>query len=336
MGSNVGGGRELAGQQARRERHPGEDAHVPSRRLGEEPVRGPLAEHVEDDLDRGDARELDGLERLLDLLHADAVGGDGARGHQLVERREVLRAVVDGRVEAVELDQVQGLHAQVLAAAIRPCPERLGRVARHVQGRSPAHLGGDEEGLAGALGQEPADHPLAPPVAVDVRGVDEVHAGVGSRVEGAQAVRVVHRAPVRPDGPRPEPDDAHVAPGLAEPAVLHGVDLLLAGAGLQPIPTACRGAAAVPNGKGFRDLRPSVHPKRGVPICHNRDVAVSPGGPSPDGAPAPAARFRTRPDRGSAFVTRRTPSVDTPATARVRGFARPEGRDRVDGEDGAA
>ncbi len=154
--------------------------------------------------------------------------------------------------QAVELHEVQGLHAQVLAAAIRPRPERLGRVARHVQGRAPAHLGGDEECLAGALGQEAADHPLAPPVAVDVGGVDEVHASVGSRVQGSQAVGVVHRAPVRPDRPCPEADDADVASGLAEPAVLHAVGLLWRGAGFQPIP----------GGAGARRLPDRGHPDR--------------------------------------------------------------------------
>ena len=195
--------------------------------------------------------------------------------------------------------------------------------------------------------EEAADHPLAAPVAVDVGGVDEGHAGVGRRVERAQAVGVVHRAPVAADRPRPEPDDADVAPGLAEPAVLHAVGLLWRGAGCGPAyrgpgaraplrrlaaddAGACPSRSAGrqgrgPNGQGFRDLRPSAAQQRDGPICHNRDVAVSPGGPSPDGAPAPAARFHTRPDRGSAFVTRRTPSVDTPATARARGFRAPRG-----------
>ena len=280
------GGRELAGEQARRERHPRQDPHVPARRLGEEPVRGPLAEHVEDDLDRGDARELDRLEGLLDLLHADAVGGDGARGHQLVQRREVLRAVVDGRVEAVELDEVQRLDAQVLAAAVRPGPERLGRVARHVQGRAPAHLGGDEERLAGALGQEPADHPLAPPVAVDVRGVDEVHAGIGRRVQRPQAVGVVHRAPVRPDGPRPEADDADVAPGLAEPAVLHAVGLLWRGAGLQPIPGGARRGGAT----GPRASRPPAGSQRQYRTAR---VFGTSGPPSPRNAVFQSATIAT-------------------------------------------
>src|SRR5450759_983551 len=69
--------RERAGQEARREGHPGQDADVAAGGLGQEAVSRALADQVVDDLDARDARVLDRLERLLDALNADAVRGHG-------------------------------------------------------------------------------------------------------------------------------------------------------------------------------------------------------------------------------------------------------------------
>jgi hypothetical protein len=95
----------------------------------------------------------------------------------------------------MELDQVQALDAQALAAAVHPAPERLRRVVGRNLRHAPAHLGGDHETLARALAEEPADEALAPAVAVHVRRVDERDAGVGGGVERPEADGVVHLAP---------------------------------------------------------------------------------------------------------------------------------------------
>ena len=47
---------------------------------------------------------------FLDALDADAVAGDRAGGHQVVEGGEGFRVVVNARRQAMELDQVQAIH----------------------------------------------------------------------------------------------------------------------------------------------------------------------------------------------------------------------------------
>ena len=88
------------------------------------------------------------LEGLLHPLHAHPVVGDDAVCDQLVEGREHLRAVVDVRRRAVQLDQVDALHAEVLAAAGQPAREGLGRVVGGDLLDAAAHLGRHDDPLA--------------------------------------------------------------------------------------------------------------------------------------------------------------------------------------------
>mgnify|MGYP006198540023 CR=1 FL=1 len=53
-------------------------------------VGRPVAEHVEDDLDRLHARKLDRLQRLLDLLHADPVKTQLSRCDEIVRRAKAI------------------------------------------------------------------------------------------------------------------------------------------------------------------------------------------------------------------------------------------------------
>ena len=213
--------RQLAGEEPGGERHPGEDADIVTIRLHEEAVRGSLTDDVVDDLDRGDAGKLDGLEGLLDALHAHAVGGDRLRGDQVVEGQEDLGPVVDGGREAVQLDEVEAIDAKVVTAPVDPAAEGLRRVQGQVQGGATAHLRCHEERLATPLPEKLPDQSLAPTVPIDVCGVEERHARIGSRMERTQAGAIVHGAPVAADRPCPEADRADHAPGLPEPAVLH-------------------------------------------------------------------------------------------------------------------
>src|SRR3954452_15748101 len=139
------GAAELPGQQPRGERDAGDDADVAALRLGEEALRGALAECVEDDLHGRDARELDRLERLLHALDGDAVARDQPARDEVVERLEDLRTVVDVRVEAVELNEVERVDLEVLAAALDPGLEVRGCVLREVERSATAHLRRDDE-----------------------------------------------------------------------------------------------------------------------------------------------------------------------------------------------
>lgn len=77
-----------------------------------------LPEDIVDDLDRGDARIFDRLQGLLDPFDRDAVVTDLALGRDFVERAEKLGPVIDVRRRAVELDEIEGLDAEILEAAV--------------------------------------------------------------------------------------------------------------------------------------------------------------------------------------------------------------------------
>jgi len=67
---------ELAGQEARRQRHAGDHRDPTPPRLPEKQFGGPLPDDVEDDLDACNAGIVEGLQPFLDPLHTDAVVPD--------------------------------------------------------------------------------------------------------------------------------------------------------------------------------------------------------------------------------------------------------------------
>jgi hypothetical protein len=134
---------ELAGKQTRSQGHPRDDADVTAARLVEEAVRGTLAHDVEDDLDAGDTRMSDGRQRLVDPFHAHAVVGHDAVRDELVESGVDLASCIEGGRRTVQLDEVEGRHAEVLPTAREPVAEGLGRVVLDLLGNTPAHLGRD-------------------------------------------------------------------------------------------------------------------------------------------------------------------------------------------------
>ena len=161
-------------------------------------------------------------ERFLDRLDADAVVPELPRPHEVVEDAEDVRLAEQGRRRAVELQQIDGVHLEVLEAALDPRGQILARVAFGRLRREPAAgLGGDPDRLARPFAPEPRHEPLAPPVAIHVRGVDEVHPGVDRRVQRLHRLLVVHFAPAPANRPRPEADarDRHIRP--AESPVVH-------------------------------------------------------------------------------------------------------------------
>ena len=206
---------ELAREQPRRERHPYDHADVTPFRLLEEQLRGPLSEHVEDDLDGGDARVLDRLQRLLDLLDADPVGAHEAVLDQPVAGLEHGGRVVRLPRRAVQLDEVDDVDAEVLARALEPDAQVLLGVVLHPLLDPAPELGRDHERLV-PLAEQPADQPLRAAVAVDVGGVEERDPGVDGGVERVERLRVVGLAPRAADRPGSEPDLRDGPAGLAE------------------------------------------------------------------------------------------------------------------------
>ena len=211
----------LPGQQPAGQRHAGEDAD-PGAGGGRQQLLQRLApEDVEDHLDRLHARVLQRGQPLGDGLDRDAVGGDRLLGDQRVEGVVHPLVGVDRRRRAVQLDQVEGLDAEVAARPVDPGPQVLGRV-----------LGGLERvGAAAGLGrherpvrpgrQRLADALLRPPVAVDVGGVEQGHPGVEGGVEHVGGGVVVDVAPVAAELPGAQPDDADVGTGAPERPLFH-------------------------------------------------------------------------------------------------------------------
>jgi hypothetical protein len=114
---------------------------------------------------------------------------------------ELVQAVEDpvvgehGSRRAVQLHEVEGVHAEVLAAAVGPAAHRLeGERLGHVRVGAPAELGRD--GDAGALLEQLADQAARCAVAVDVGGVEERHAGVHSGVQDVEALGLADGPPV--------------------------------------------------------------------------------------------------------------------------------------------
>ena len=240
---------QLPGQETGCQGNPGDDPDLPGARLREEELRGTLAEDVVDDLDGLDARVLDRLEPLLDPLDADPVVGEHPVGAQLVEVLEESRAVVAVGGQAMELDQIEGGDAQVLAAPLRPLAKVRARVLGHVDGRAPSDLGGDDDALAGPLAEEAADQPLAASVAVDVGGIEESRACVIGSTKCGHGRGVIHSAPIAPDRPGSEADLADRQSGAAKLAVAHLTSPCLLSLGF---PLATPGQPAAPSGPSRR------------------------------------------------------------------------------------
>ena len=191
-------------------------------RLGQHLLGRLEPEHVEDDLQALDLGMAHRGERFLHGLDADAVVPELSRPHEVVEDAEHVRLAEQGGRRTVELQQIDGVHLEVLQAALDPRGQVLARVAFGRLGREPpAGLRGDPDRLARPLAPEPGHEPLAAPVAIHVRRVDEVHAGVNRGVQRPHRLLVVHLAPASANRPRPEADgrDRHVRP--AESPVFH-------------------------------------------------------------------------------------------------------------------
>jgi hypothetical protein len=124
----------------------------------------------------------------------------------------------------VQLDQVEGFDAQVGTRAVGPGAEVVEGVVPGLLWQPAAHLGRDGE--LWLVLDERADDLLAAAVAVDVRGVDEGHAGVHGRAERAERVLLADAAPVGAELPGPEADHADGASQAGKAAIFHIVTLV--------------------------------------------------------------------------------------------------------------
>ena len=211
---------ELPRQQAGCERDARDHADVALRGLPEEQLGGSLPEHVEDDLDRRDARVLDRLQRLLHLLDADPVRAHEALVDETVAGVEHRRRVVRLPGEAVELHEIDGLDAEVVTRTLDPAAEVVVGVEGEIEWYTAPELRRHDERLR-PLAQELPDKALGAAVAVHVGGVDEGHARVDGGVEGRQRLAVVDGAPIGADAPGSEADLGDLVSRLPKPSRVH-------------------------------------------------------------------------------------------------------------------
>src|SRR3954471_15325689 len=177
---------------------------------------GLAPEDVEDDLDGLHPGMLQRGQPLGHGLDRDAVGGDRLLLDEGVEGVVDPLVGVHGRRRAVQLDQVQGVHAQVAPGLVDPRPQVLRRVLLGDEGvGTPADLGGDEGALP-AVGQRLLDPLLGPAVAVDVRGVQQGDARVERGVQDPRGVVLGHLSPAAAELPGAQADDGDVGAGAAE------------------------------------------------------------------------------------------------------------------------
>src|SRR5215208_5284441 len=205
----------LARKQSAGEGYSGEDADVAFFGEREELLCRLLAEDVEDYLDGHDARIIEGHPRFFDLLDTYAVVAHFPCFLQPVQRLEGRVLTVDFRRRAMELQQVQGFDPEVLQATLGEVREVIVVVSfRSVGIQAPSCLGRDQDLIVWTVLQEPADELLAASVAVDIRGVEEVHAEVDRPVQRAESVILTDGTPAVPEGPGAETDlrDAHPRP----------------------------------------------------------------------------------------------------------------------------
>ena len=218
-------------QEAARERDPRDDAHPGFERRGKDPFEGLDPECVDDDLYRGHRRPGDRGERLVGCLHADAVGAHHSFRHERVEIVEHSVAVDDFAWWTVQLDEVEGVGAQVRPRAVGPGAEVRHRVVLQALTGAPTHLRGHERVEPRVGREELGDALLAAAVAVDVGRVEHRHAGLHRCLQDRLGGVGTNLAPVRTELPGAQGDHRHRAPGSSKDAGGHP------GAGGSP---ACR------------------------------------------------------------------------------------------------
>src|SRR5947209_14320685 len=104
--SEAGIGLKFAGEQAAGQRNASENADLFFLSSREEQFGGPQPEAIENDLYRLHVGKFDSLQCFFDFLHTDAVVAEFSGFHQIIQDSDDLRAIIQFRWRAVELEQI--------------------------------------------------------------------------------------------------------------------------------------------------------------------------------------------------------------------------------------
>ena len=139
---------------------------------------------------------------------------------EFVERLEQFGTEIGVRRRAMQLQQIERIDAEILAAAIDEGFEIGLRIAlQHMRIEPAPRLGRHDRALAPALLEHLANDPLRAAVAIDVGRIDEIDPGVERSVQRLARIRVGDVAPCAADRPGTETHFRNVPAGAAETAM---------------------------------------------------------------------------------------------------------------------
>ena len=142
----------------------------------------------------------------------------------------------------MQLHEVHGVDAEVLARALEPAAKVLVGVETGIERRPPPELGRDDEPFC-SLTEKAPDQALRAPVPVDVGGVEERDPGIDRGMQRGKRLLLVGLAPGAADRPRAETDLGDVPAGLSEPSRLHARNPISRGRALSGSPSMATGKA---------------------------------------------------------------------------------------------
>src|SRR5690606_33317548 len=132
-----------AAEEPRGQRHARQNADVALLRLAEKELCRSLTKEIVNDLNARDARILNRLEPLFRSLDAYAIMEDLALANEAIQSVEGLWAIVDVRRRTVQLQEIEGLYAEVREAALdEPAQVLVGVSIGGVRLEAPAGRGG--------------------------------------------------------------------------------------------------------------------------------------------------------------------------------------------------
>ena len=183
-----------------------------------------LPENTKNDLERGDAFRAHAEIRLFHRLHAHPEIADLPFAFQLAQMLEYLALLQHVEGHAVQLREIERLHAESPQRRFRVQPNpRPRKILRPARRRKPPELRRHIRGPARArrLRQKFPDQRLRPPHPIHVRRIKERRPRLPRRPQRRQRRLLAHVAPARAELPRAQADFTDAASRATENPCIH-------------------------------------------------------------------------------------------------------------------
>src|SRR6185312_10644445 len=188
--------RQLAAQQSTGQREADNDRDTFFLRFGKQHVNRFLAEDIENNLQRDETRLLKAEQGFVHGFDAGAEVANLALALQLAQKLEHFAAPHDFHRNAMQLREVERRHAQSLQRGLGRGAHVGFGVFVGVKTAGAAEFGGDEN-FGFAFLEEFSNQRFAAAIAVDVRGVEKIRAGIDRRREDIEGGFVFDISPIR-------------------------------------------------------------------------------------------------------------------------------------------